>query len=300
MKTTECKCCGDAAEPFGAVDFNRSAEDRRLGRRVLPVSDEIVAYERCRACGFVFTRHFDGLSDAALGERVYNAGYAAVDPDFAEHRPAHFAAFLTASFAPFANGTSFLDYGGGEGRLAALMRARGFAYDVYDPYFHAGTSAPSRRYDVVSAFEVIEHARSPIETARDALGRCAMPGGLLLFSTLAQPRDVTADWWYIAPRNGHVSIHTVRSLRAVAHRCDATLVSLGKDLHIMARAPSPVLDRLIARHLSAIRYHAARRGPRELLTTVRTLHGFGVPLHRTPIRHVAQAVRARLAPAPGG
>ena len=41
----------------------------------------------------------------------------------------------------------------------------------------------------------MEHARTPIAMAADALARCAHPGGVLLFSTLVQPRDVTPAWW---------------------------------------------------------------------------------------------------------
>jgi hypothetical protein len=207
-------------------------------------------------------------------------------------RPVHFSVVLAETFGPIACRAAFLDYGGGGGRLAALMRARGFAYDVYDPYFQEGPPPTACLYDVVTAFEVMEHARWPVPTAADALACCATPGGMLLFSTLLQPRDVSPAWWYIAPRNGHVAIHTVRSLRALATRCDATLISLGDELHVMTRGPSPALARVIARHLAAIRYHAARRGPGELFTTLRALQGFGVPMRRTPVRTVAQAVRA--------
>jgi len=44
-------------------------------------------------------------------------------------------------------------------------------------------------------------------------------GGLSLFSTALVPWDIDrlrAQWWYVAPRNGHVSLMSQKSLELLA------------------------------------------------------------------------------------
>lgn len=146
-------------------------------------------------------------------------------------RPTGFADALARLFGPARRGIEALDYGGGEGLLATLARDRGFAvYDSFDPFF-GGRAAPDRRYDLVTAFEVMEHSRDPLATLREALSY-VRPDGVLLFSTVLQPPDVDADWWYIAPRNGHVSLHSDQSLQNLAQRSGARLISLSETAHM--------------------------------------------------------------------
>ena len=209
-----CKCCGGGVSAFAELDATRSCEDRR--GTVFPPSGRMIAYWRCGACGFVFTADFDALSPAELGALIYNDDYTRADPDFAIKRPTFFAGILASLLAPAAAWIDVLDFGGGGGTLADMMRARGFArFASYDPYF--GDSAlPPRRYDLVTAFEVVEHSRDPVDTFRE-ITALRKSDGAVLFSTLLQPKAAGPDWWYIAPRNGHVSIHTSRS----SPRCGA-------------------------------------------------------------------------------
>ncbi len=103
-----------------------------------PPSGIPVTYFRCTACGFLFTRDFDAWSHADFGNRIYNAEYAFVDPDFAERRPAANASYVTHNFGIHRKEIRVLDYGGGEGRMMDLLRAEGFrSVNTYDP-FRAG------------------------------------------------------------------------------------------------------------------------------------------------------------------
>jgi SAM-dependent methyltransferase len=253
-----CKCCGGRTEFLARVDASRTCEDRH--QPPFAPSGIDVDYVRCVACGFAFTDYLDDLSDSEIGALIYNAEYILADPEFATVRPSLFAGMLADLLGPARSGIEALDYGGGEGVLAVLARDRGFArYDSFDPYFGDQTD-PGRQYELVTAFEVVEHSRDPLATFKEALSY-VRPDGVLLFSTQLRPPNAGADWWYMAPRNGHVSLHSDRSLRTLARRCGARLISLSDGMHIIYReARSPIVGEILRSNARAALYSASLRG----------------------------------------
>jgi 2-polyprenyl-6-hydroxyphenyl methylase/3-demethylubiquinone-9 3-methyltransferase len=211
-----CKICGTASALEGVVDFNKNAsEPQNVFLRLCGVP---VYYHRCPNCGCVFTVAFDDWSLADFSRNIYNEGYAQVDPDYRESRPIANAQ-LVVNFTARANDLRILDYGGGNGRLARELAARGTAAMSWDPMESSGPRPPLASFDLITCFEVVEHTPTPIETFADALSYLR-PGGVMLFSTLTidgLPRR-GLHHWYIAPRNGHVTIHTKRSLALLAEQ----------------------------------------------------------------------------------
>ena len=235
-----CKICGSAAPVFGQVDFNKHCDEGRSGK--LPPANMPVTYLRCTDCGFLFTRDFDNWSHADFGEKIYNAEYARVDPDFAERRPNGNAAFIAQKFGTYRQKIRILDYGGGEGRMMDVLRAEGFRHvNTYDPFSSKHNVSDGQKYDLITAFEVFEHVPDPIATMQDITKRLK-PEALMLFSTLLQPDDLAEtglDWWYVGPRNGHISLHSKKSLAVLLKRFGLTLASANQGLHIgFAKRPS--------------------------------------------------------------
>jgi hypothetical protein len=240
---TPCKCCGADALPFGSADFNKSCEDHR--GKPLPAAGLDVPYHRCVVCGFTFTVAFDDLSSAEFQEHVYNAQYVLVDPDFVEARPRNNAAWVDRSFLSTNRSARALDYGGGNGLLASLLRQLGNARtESYDPFYDA--VRPTGRFDLVTCFEVLEHTTTPYETLRDIRSLLG-DRGLLVFSTLLQPEDFLTQglaWWYAAPRNGHVSLYTRASLTALMKRLGLKWGSFNDHTHVAFRNKSSFVKQL--------------------------------------------------------
>ena len=251
-----------------------------------PPSGEAVPYQRCQECGFIFTRYFDTWSANQMAERIYNADYQLADPEFADVRPNHFASLLSRWLAPMRADIQVLDYGGGQGTLSALMRRQGFQFDSYDPYF-AESPAPEYRYDLVTSFEVVEHTPDPAGTFAAMLSYLK-PDGAILFSTSLQPRDVTSDWTYIAPRNGHISIHTARSLQHLAARAGMTVLSV-KHAHAMfRRAADPVARLLLADNVYDLLWQASRQNVRALVAASLAAIRMGHPVAALNPSHAAR------------
>lgn len=200
-----CKICGGAAPVLGAVDFNKACE----AGGSLPRHGRDVTYRRCEACGFLFTRDMDDWPLERFAAEIYNADYARVDPDYLAARPERLAGMMLDGLVGKPRAIRLLDYGGGEGLLAARLRAAGWNALSWDPFVEGG-APPAGPFHLVTCFEVMEHAPDPQAIAAD-IARLLAPGGQVIFSTLTQPEPFAPhglDWWYCAPRNGHVSLFT--------------------------------------------------------------------------------------------
>lgn len=230
----DCKCCGSAAVLDGYADLDRDCygvNARRGQSAGVPVP-----YYRCGVCDHMFSTYFDAWTADDFRRRIYNDEYALFDPRFADARPRKTVARV-CGLAPN-KATRILDYGCGNGRTMALLREQGYG-DVtgYDP-FHAHPQRPSgERFDLVICVEVAEHTTRPLELLSD-LQRLTAPHGLILLSTrdFAQVKGRWSDDWYVAPRNGHVSFYSRRTLGLLAAGMGRKHLQLDTYRHLLVPA----------------------------------------------------------------
>jgi hypothetical protein len=232
---TRCKCCGSLAFPFGVVDFNKNCESYR--RNALGISGIPIYYHRCPACGFLFTTALDHFNDHDFRQHVYNEQYPLIDPDYELARPRSNAAFIYNLFAD-SKPRCILDYGCGNGVMAESLRAVGFPrVDTFDPFVPRFSERPTDRYDCVLCFEVIEHSTEPSRILSD-IASFVNDNGLIVLSTLVQPPDIEkqgVNWWYLGPRNAHVSLHSKASLERLARGAGYKFASFTDSFHVLFR-----------------------------------------------------------------
>jgi SAM-dependent methyltransferase len=231
-----CKICAASARLYGVVDFSRSCE---VGRGIhLPLVGVPIYYRRCDSCGFLFSDSFDDWDAADFQRHIYNDDYITVDPDYIESRPAANAAFVERLFGASRASLRVLDYGGGNGKMAELLRTNGFpVVETYDPFTPEYARLPGTVFDLVTCFETFEHLPDPRVGIGDIVQRLGNPG-LVLFTTLVQPEDfdrLGMAWWYIAPRNGHISIFTRRTLALAWQRHGFLFGSIDQNQHVAFR-----------------------------------------------------------------
>lgn len=226
-----CPVCHLDAQLLDVVDFNTSCEQVR-GRHFAP-SGIAIYYALCPTCGFCFAPQMRHWTARQWKAHVYNDDYARVDPDHAERRPLANAALLRQLLP---TPVRHLDYGGGTGVLAATLAQAGWPSTSWDPLLASAASRPQGRYDLITAFEVVEHAPDPhalLAHWRELL----QSGGVVLFSTLLSDGQLAPNqrltWWYAAPRNGHVSLHSAQSLQRLAQHYGWQYTALSPTLHAL-------------------------------------------------------------------
>lgn len=237
-----CKICEGPAQLYDVVDLRKicdltSAYPR--GLRGTPVY-----YERCEACGFIFTRHFDDYGPSDWSRDIYNEEYGLLDPEYHGQRAQRNARLLHFLFRGQKRSVIGLDYGGGNGNAAQLLRLSGFDFDCHDPFgVSEMTSVKAGTYNLVTAFEVFEHVTDPLSTLSSILDCMTSGPATIIIGTLSSDGNIDDQsrltWWYAAPRNGHVSLYSRRSLAVLAAKFGLTCVSPLAGTHIMSRSPVP-------------------------------------------------------------
>jgi SAM-dependent methyltransferase len=234
-RETPCKCCGAPAALYGLIDFNKNCEIYR--KNALGISGVPIYYHRCPECRFIFTTALDHFSKVDFERHVYNDQYPLIDPDYQDARPRHNATLVTRLLSQ-AKPTRILDYGGGNGMLAALLLEAGFSeVKTYDPFVPRFAEKPDGLFDCVICFEVLEHSTDPSRTVKD-ITEMLTDTGIILLGTLLQPGDIDSHglaWWYAAPRNAHVSLYSAASLEELARSAGFQVHSLDQSYHVLYR-----------------------------------------------------------------
>lgn len=250
-----CKLCGGFSPPFDSFDFFKYCSP--TSPFAFGFAGIHVAYRRCKDCGFIFTDFFDDWTPQEFATYVYNTEYARIDSEYADIRPNNVAAHVAERLAAFRD-IDILDYGSGSGAFSERMAAHGFASITnYDPF--SSPTRPDGTYSLSTCFEVIEHTVSLRVCLRDMVSFLA-PGGCIIFSQPLQSDDIETirgNWWYIGPRNGHVSIFTADALARLAVDCGLVLHCRSR-LHGFAQADATARSRGILKAIDATPYASIR------------------------------------------
>lgn len=237
MNNLRCSICDGACTLLDVVDFNKTCGAEK--GHIFPLSGVPVYYGVCGGCGFCFAPELAAWTAEEFGQRIYNHEYALIDPDYSDARPRSNAAMVNSMFGQQASSIKHLDYGGGAGLLADLLRQVNWSSVSYDPFVNKGTRPEQLgKFDLITAFEVFEHvpdAMALIANLRELL----VPNGIVLFSTLVSDGNIHANqrlsWWYAAPRNGHISLFSKKSLNILAQRNEFKLGSFSDNLHVLCQ-----------------------------------------------------------------
>jgi 2-polyprenyl-6-hydroxyphenyl methylase/3-demethylubiquinone-9 3-methyltransferase len=219
-----CKVCGSPAPWLGAVDFARWCS---RDWHKIPTIGVAVDYYRCASCGLLFSPSFDAFTPEQWKIFVYNPEYLQIDPDYAGARGQGYANMFARAF-PAAAPLHVVDYGCGRGTLGETLRDLNWRdVTTYDPFVPEFAHRPESKADLLIALEVLEHSPDPAGTFQD-MASLRRDDGLIVATTLFVPSDLNApvlNWWYVAPRNGHVTIHSEKSLRLLASRANLKMLS---------------------------------------------------------------------------
>ena len=207
-----------------------------------------VRYGRCPACGAVMALRPTWLDQA------YGAAIGKLDVGLLNR--CQTLACVTASVlrAEGLRKGRFLDWAGGYGTLTRLMRDRGYDFVHHDPMAknvfaegHEVADPATERYDLVTAFEVLEHLPDPVA----ALAPLAASTDRLLATTqiVPAPTPRPTEWDYYALESGqHITFYTQASLEKLARRLGFQEVVTSSLVHLFYRGRvSPLTKAMVRR-----------------------------------------------------
>jgi Methyltransferase domain len=217
-----CKICSADTKYLGSLDANKCCIDR-LGSRALPISPVTVPYFVCTNCGFIFTTFMDKWTPEEFKRRIYNHDYERINPPIPgrtnvpfKETPSYTKGKSIASlFDGSQNELRIIDFGAGgnPGPTGQALIDAGFHVHSHEPY-RADCAEPEGRYGLIIAIEVLEHCHD-LKSITGFVKKYIQDDGIVWIQTLVHPHPAPEDIltsWYIAPRDGHISIHTLWSL----------------------------------------------------------------------------------------
>ena len=196
----------------------------------------VAEYMQCKKCGFIYSDHIERAEEDAVSEFYKNCSFDKEDSGYVSRAKTAFSLILKICPKIKLNlrDITLLDYGCGEGSFLLYCLNEGINAGGFEPYYKSekikneyilnnkSFEELKESFDIVTAFEVVEHAASP-QIFSTLLYLCK-PGGYIFFSTGMYNGAVhDSDWEYFAP--AHCSIYSVKSLSELAEKSFAQRVS---------------------------------------------------------------------------
>lgn len=135
--------------------------------------------------------------------------------------------------AHYSSNTLGLDFGCGKGPVITKQLVdRGYAINLYDPYFHPDLSYANHQYDYIFSCEVFEHFHHPHQEIVH-LKSLLKPKGRLLVMTHLYANQVPFESWYYRKDETHVFIYTAQTFDYIAKHYQFRLEKITERLIVL-------------------------------------------------------------------
>ncbi|MCW9038093.1 class I SAM-dependent methyltransferase [Altibacter sp.] len=143
-----------------------------------------IPYWKCGNCSSVFKD-----PSVFLDPETEKGRYLLHENDVEDLNYQHFVSPIVQHVTKmFKKGATGLDFGAGTGPvISKLLSEKGYAMQLYDPFFHPEKQVLSRTYDFIVSCEVIEHFHRPLDEFK-LLYEIVRPGGTLFCMTELLPK----------------------------------------------------------------------------------------------------------------
>lgn len=199
-----------------------------------------ISYFKCNHCGLVQTEPPYWLEEA------YHSAITALDLGLIK-RNIGYSAVATCCIELFFNKKrKFVDFAGGYGMLVRMMRDKGYHFYREEPFcenlfakgFDTKDISTNEKFELMTAFEVMEHLENPTET----LDKMLQYTDNILFSTSLYDGDKhdMQNWDYLSLETGqHIVFYTKKSLEILAKQKNLNFHSNGRDMHLFTTKKLP-------------------------------------------------------------
>jgi Methyltransferase domain len=257
--TDTCRVCGN---PSGFV----------FALRLL---DAPVGYYECKVCGYLQTESPHWL------ETAYQHPINDVDTGIMARNLVNAGRVTLTLLAYGLLDGRVIDHAGGFGILVRLLRDAGVDARWRDKYCEnmlaRGFEADTETFDLLTAFEVLEHLVDPVLELEKMLA--VAPIVLVSTELVPTPNTPSPDWWYLGPEHGqHIGFFRSSTLKFIAARLGCSFASDGHSIHVFSRRQVPLLwrplmgARLVYRLVKRFKLRSKIQADFDFLRAQRTAH----------------------------
>ena len=190
-------------------------------------------YQRCRRCRLVFVPSRYWLHP---GEEKIIYDLHENDPADQEYR--HFLGRLTTPLLHILDvhpGQKGLDFGCGPGPvLSKLIEEHGHQMELYDPFYADNPMVFTRKFDFITATEVVEHLRDPDRQWTSLFTLLKKGGWLGIMTKLVIDQTAFAGWHYIRDPT-HICFYSQPTFFYLAERFNAELTFVAADVILLQK-----------------------------------------------------------------
>lgn len=197
-------------------------------------SDKTREYLRCGVCCLVFVPAMHFLSEQDEKQRY--------DLHRNNQEDQNYRKFLGRTFHSLQKmllpGSCGLDFGSGPGpTLSVMFQERGHTMSIYDCFYAQDSSVFQKKYDFITATEVLEHLHHPQEEL-DRLWSCLNHGGTFGIMTRLILNSETFSSWHYKNDPTHVYFYSRSTFHWLARRWQAEIDFIEEDVIFLYKRTS--------------------------------------------------------------
>ena len=193
-----------------------SASSKKIFSKKILLKYE-VDYHQCTNCGFIQTDEPFWLDEA------YNNAITSLDIGILK-RNNHLIQIIPKFIDTFfPKSKIYLDFAGGYGNFVRLMRDLGYDFyrqdiyceNIFSKHFDI-TDIETRKFDIVTAFEVFEHLENPLSEIENML---KFSDNVIFSTDIIPENEPLENWIYIANETGqHIAFYTEKAITIIAEK----------------------------------------------------------------------------------
>ena len=188
--------------------------------------DQRRSYMRCRGCSLVFVPKIFHLSKSDE-KREYDLHQNSVQDEGYRRFLGRVSEPLLLRLSEVSKG---LDFGCGPGpTLSQMIEAAGHHMDIYDPYYSPDRSFKTKRYDFITATEVLEHLAEPGSELNQLWSLLNSSGWLAIMTKRVMSLEAFANWHYKNDPT-HISFFSESTFDFLAEKWDTKAEFIGNDV----------------------------------------------------------------------